>query len=343
MSEWEFGGLGDFRSTARTPFRGANSDGGESLAVNRLLQRAVAAIINWLRRPALASLRSPEITMAKKKSAPIKAVALKKVAKAKPASAKAKTVAPSKAAGARKPATASGKKASGSVAEVLTKLEAMGDPKVRAQNAKYGMGENQFGVKHGDIRVLAKQLKTNHPLAMELWATGNSDAQLLAILLMKPTELTSDELEKLVKSVEYPKALVHGAAFSHVGDWLHSYVIKEHPEKEKLRQKWMTSKDRWCARAAWRLTAGRVVKSPEGIDVEGLLDRIETEMGKAAPEIQWTMNTCLAEIGINFPKLRKRALAIGEKFGLYKTYPVSKGCTSPFAPDWIEAMVKRQG
>jgi 3-methyladenine DNA glycosylase AlkD len=280
--------------------------------------------------------------MAKKKSAATKTVAVKKAAKTKPAAPKAKVAAPKKSAGAKKPA-APGNTAAGSVAEILKKLEALGDPKVRAQNAKYGMGENQFGVKHGDIRVLAKQLKANHPLAMELWATGNSDAQLLAILLMKPTEFSADELEKIVKSVEYPKALVHGAAFSHVGDWLHSYVIKEHPAKEELRKKWMTSKDRWCARAAWRLTAGRIVKSPEGIDVEGLLDRIEAEMGKAAPEVQWTMNTCLAEIGINHPKLRKRALAIGEKFGLYKTYPVSKGCTSPFAPDWIEAMVKRQG
>jgi 3-methyladenine DNA glycosylase AlkD len=281
-----------------------------------------------------------------KKSSSKKVSAVKTVVKARPVAKKAAGSAaktPAKSVGAKKVAAAEGKSSGPSVAEILEKLESMGDPKVRAQYTKYGMGENQFGIKHGDIRVLAKQIKTNHPLALELWATGNADAQLLAILLMKPTELSADELERLVKSVEYPKALVHGAAFSHVGDWLHSYVTKEHPDKEKLRQKWMTSKDRWCARAAWRLTAGRVVKSPEGIDIEGLLDRLEAEMGKAAPEVQWTMNTCLGEIGINHPKHRKRAIAIGEKFGLYKTYPVSKGCTSPFAPDWIEAMVKRQG
>ncbi len=235
------------------------------------------------------------------------------------------------------------KSALGNVPEILKKLESMGNPTVRAHNIKYGMGENQFGIKHGDTRIVAKQIKTNHELALKLWATGNSDAQLLAILLMKPAELSADELERLVKSVEYPKTLVHGAAFSHVGDWLHSYVIKEHPAKEKLRQKWMTAKDRWCARAAWRLTAGRVVKSPEGIDIETLLDRIEAEFGKAAPEVQWTMNTCLAEIGIHHPKFRKRAIAIGEKFGIYRDYPCAKGCTSPFAPIWIEAMVKRQG
>jgi 3-methyladenine DNA glycosylase AlkD len=66
-------------------------------------------------------------------------------------------------------------------------------------------------------------------------------------------------------------------------------------------------------------------------------------MGNAAPEVQWTMNTALAEIGIHHPKHRKRTLAIGEALGVYRDYPVSKGCTSPFAPIWINEMVSRQG
>jgi hypothetical protein len=55
------------------------------------------------------------------------------------------------------------------------------------------------------------------------------------------------------------------------------------------------------------------------------------------------MNSCLAQIGIHFPTHRKRAIGIGEKLGIYRDFPVSKGCTSPFAPIWIGEMVKRQG
>lgn len=33
---------------------------------------------------------------------------------------------------------------------------------------------------------------------------------------------------------------------------------------------------------------------------------------------------------------------LGEKLGVYRDYPVSKGCTSPFAPVWINEMVSRQ-
>jgi 3-methyladenine DNA glycosylase AlkD len=235
-------------------------------------------------------------------------------------------------------ASAQVKSTTWTLAETLKQLESLGNAKVRAQNAKggpigSGAGDNQFGVQRGDLRKLADKIKTNHDLALALWQTGNIDAQFLATLLIKVDLLSADELERLVKSISWVW----------VADWLHSYVVKQHEGKETLRQKWMTSTDRWTARAGWQLTAGRVAKSPDGLDLVALLDRIEKEMPTAAPEVQWTMNMCLAEIGIHFPKHRKRALAIGEKLGIYRDYPVSKGCTSPFAPIWISEMVKRQG
>lgn len=251
-------------------------------------------------------------------------------------SASVKTTKPKAPRAKTTPAKA--KSAGVTLEEAMWQLKALGNAAVRAQNAKggplgNGAGDNQFGVKRGDLRKLADKIKTNHELALALWKTGNIDAQFLAVLLMKPQELSADDLERLVKSVTW----------MWVADWLHSYVTKVHADKETLRQKWMTSDNPWTARAGWQLTAGRVAKSPEGLDLVALLDRIEKEMGTAPQEVQWTMNACLAEIGIHFPKHRKRALAIGEKLGIYRDYPCSKGCTSPFAPIWINEMVKRQG
>ena len=216
--------------------------------------------------------------------------------------------------------------------ETLARLKSLGDEKVRKHNKKWGASDQQFGVKHGDIRKLAATIKTDHKLALALWETGNLDAQLLAILLMKPINLSADEMERLVRSV----------TFAHVADWLNSYVVKNHPDKETLRQKWMASDSPWAARAGWSLTSERIAESPDGLDLPAMLDRIESEMSSAAPEVQWTMNFCLAGIGIHFPQHRKRAIAIGEKLGIYRDYPVSKGCTSPFAPIWINEMVRRK-
>jgi 3-methyladenine DNA glycosylase AlkD len=219
------------------------------------------------------------------------------------------------------------------LAETMQALEALGDEKVRRFNAKHGAGDNQFGCKLGDVRVLAKKIKTNPELAKQLWQTGNLDARFLATLLMKPKELSTEEVDTLVRDVN----------FAWLADWLMSNVLKQHPDKEELRQKWIEDKDVAAARAGWSLTAARVAKDPEGLDLGALLDRIEREMKDAPAMSQWTMNMCLAEIGINHPEHRAKALAIGEKLGVLRDYPVSKGCTSPFAPIWINEMVKRQG
>jgi 3-methyladenine DNA glycosylase AlkD len=203
---------------------------------------------------------------------------------------------------------------------------------MRAQNKKHGADDNQFGVRMGDIRKVAAEIKTDHDLGLALWKSGNLDARLLAILVLKPKDLSPVELDEMVRS----------ARIAQLADWLNSYVVKNHPDKESLRKKWMATDDPWAARAGWSLTAGRVARSSDDIDLPALLDRIESEMPDAAPAVQWTMNACLAGIGIHHSKYRRRAIDIGQSMGVYRDYPVSKGCTSPFAPIWIAEMVRRQ-
>ncbi len=217
--------------------------------------------------------------------------------------------------------------------EAMSRLESLGSEKVRTQNAKNGAGDNQFGVKMGDIRNLAKEIKVNPELAKELWKTGNIDAQSLAILLLKPKQLTPNELETMAKDITY----------DWLAGWFSSYVVKAHPEKEAMRVKWMASDNISLLRIGWSLTTERAEKSPEGLDMPALLDRIEREMGDAPRFLQWTMNSCLAYIGGYHPEYRARAISIAEKLGTFRDYPVSKGCVSPFAPVWIDYIVKLKG
>lgn len=217
------------------------------------------------------------------------------------------------------------------VEDVMTRLEGLGSEKQRAMNAKNGAGENQFGVKMGDLRIVAKETKIDHELGLKLWETGNVDARHLATLIMKPKQLSADQIDAMTRSVTY----------TNLADWFTSYVTKNHPEKESLRQKWMVDPDPMAARAGWSLTYERITKDPAGLDLGALLDRIESEMANAPAPTQWTMNFCLGGIGIEFPEHRERAIAIGEKLGVYRDYPCSKGCTSPFVPIWIKTMVDR--
>lgn len=217
--------------------------------------------------------------------------------------------------------------------EAMQKLEALGDEKVQRLNIRNGVGDNQFGVKSGDLRSLAKEIKTDPELSRKLWESGNLDARMLAVLIAQTKSLAPQDLESMVKD----------ASNAQLADWVNSYLVKAHPEKENLRTMWMAADDPWLARAAWSLTTERVNKQPEGLDLSALLDEIERDLAAAPEAKKWTMNFCLGSIGITSEEHRQRALAIGEQIGAYKDYPVSKGCVPPYVPVWVNEMVSRKG
>jgi len=55
--------------------------------------------------------------------------------------------------------------------DVRTKLEVLGTEQLRTQNVRHGYVGGQYGVKLGELRVIAKAIKLNTALGLELWAT----------------------------------------------------------------------------------------------------------------------------------------------------------------------------
>ncbi|APU38991.1 DNA alkylation repair protein [Streptomyces sp. TN58] len=215
------------------------------------------------------------------------------------------------------------------LADVMAELAGLEDPKARAVNEKHG---DDHGVNLGKLRAVAKRLKTQQELARELWGTQDTAARLLALLICRPKAFGRDELDAMLRGARAPK----------VQDWLVNYVVKKSPHAEDLRLAWSADPDPLVASAGWALTTERVAKRPEGLDLPGLLDVVEAEMKDAPDRLQWAMNHCLAQIGIEHPEHRARAVAVGERLEVLKDYPTSPGCTSPYAPVWIAEMVRRR-
>lgn len=215
------------------------------------------------------------------------------------------------------------------LADVMAELAGLEDPKMREVNERHG---DDHGVNLSKLRALAKRLKAQQELAQQLWGTGDTAARLLALLICRPKDFGCDELDSMLREARAPK----------VHDWLVNYVVKKNPNAEELRVAWCVDPDPVVAGAGWSLTADRVAKKPDGLDLDALLDVIEAEMNDAPARLQWAMNTCLAQIGIEHPGHRARAIEIGERLAVLKDYPTSPGCTSPYAPVWIAEMVRRK-
>lgn len=212
--------------------------------------------------------------------------------------------------------------------DVMRELAALHDPKVRELNERNG---DDHGVNLTRLRAVAKRLKTQHELALQLWATGDTAARLLATLVFKPKALSADELDAMIRDIRSPKLL----------DWFIVNVVKPGRHAEELRTLWKDGDD-LVGRAGWSLTTERVVKNAGDLDLDALLDQIEKEMKQAPARKQWAMNHCLAEIGIHHPEHRKAAIRIGERLAVLIDYPTLPGCTSPYAPIWIAEMVRRR-
>lgn len=218
---------------------------------------------------------------------------------------------------------------SATVAELMIELAELDNPRFREVNSKHG---DDHGVNLTALRAIAKRLKVQHDLALELWATDDSAARLLALLICRPKRFERDELDRMLREARTPK----------VHDWLVNYAVKKNSHSEELRVTWMDDADAVVASAGWALTAERVVKRPDELDLAALLDIIEAEMKDAPDRLQWAMNHCLAQIGIEHADHRPRALEIGERLRVLEHYPTPPNCTSPFAPSWINEMVARR-
>ncbi|WP_407935612.1 DNA alkylation repair protein [Jatrophihabitans cynanchi] len=211
----------------------------------------------------------------------------------------------------------------------MAELAALEDRKIRLANQRHG---DDHGVNLGRLRDLAKRLKTQHELARRLWTTGDSAARLLAILICRPKAFERGELDAMLRAARSPK----------VQDWLVNYVVNKSPHAEQLRVAWSADPDPAVASAGWALTTERVIRNPDGLDLAALLEAIEANMKAAPPRLQWAMNECLGQIGIEHAEHRDRVIDIGERLGVLKDYPTPPGCTSPFVPIWVGEMVRRQ-
>lgn len=212
---------------------------------------------------------------------------------------------------------------------LLAEIAALEDPRARAVNEKHG---DDHGVNLSKLRAIAKRIKTNQPLALELWATDVTPARLLALLIARPREFGEDQLDTMLREARVPK----------VHDWLVNYIVNKGPHAEALRLRWIDDSDPVVASAGWALTSDRIGKKPDGLDLAGLLDTIEAEMLPAPDRLQWAMNWTLTQIGIHSAELRPRAMDIGERLGVLRDYPTPPNCTSPFAPLAIAEMVRRK-
>lgn len=190
---------------------------------------------------------------------------------------------------------------------------------------------NGKNTKLGDLRAIAKDIKKDHELALELWASGQFFARQLAILIMDKKLLSKETINNLVDDISQHNENEKLQLI----DWLMANQLMKDKKLIALIESWENSPLPLQRRVFWYYQ-GRLRWMGQIQQTSGeLLSRIEKKIENENPEVQWAMNFTAGWIGVYEKEYRNRCVALGEKTGLYKGKMVSKGCTPEYLPEFI--------
>ena len=197
---------------------------------------------------------------------------------------------------------------------------------------------NGDNTKLGDLRKIAKEIKKDHNLALELWSADGYFARQLSILIMDKKELTQETINKLDKDIQNHNEKEKLQLI----DWLMANQLSKDKMTIQLMLSWEESHSELQRRIFWYYQARlRWMGNTDHDNTDYLLDAIEKKMMQEEPAVQWAMNYTAGQIGKWQKEYRDRCISIGEKTGLYKNEVVPRGCTPNYLPKFIPIEVAK--
>ncbi len=208
----------------------------------------------------------------------------------------------------------------------LRELKRRGTAQNRKAYRRHGVGENMYGVSSADLRLLAKQIKTDQALAVQLWATGNHDAQILATLIADVKQFDAKTLDAWAKDLSNAVIV----------DQFAGLVVRT-PYWQKKAEKWHRARGEWIGRAGWDLIGQLALHEPALPDryFEPYLVEIKAGIHQEKNRVREAMNHTLIAIGVRNAALQEQALEIARTIGPVEIDHGETNCKTPDAVEYI--------
>jgi 3-methyladenine DNA glycosylase AlkD len=220
------------------------------------------------------------------------------------------------------------------LAEVMTDLEAAGSAQTRKTNARHGIKEPMFGVSYATFKGMAKKIKVDHALALDLWDTGNYDARIFALMIADPKQADAALLEAWLADCDN-----YG-----IVDALNGYVSRTVYLQDKA-EVWSQSPNEWPSTAGWGLFGYLALNDKTLSDAyfEPYLAQIESGIHQRHNRTRYAMNGALISIGCRSAALHERIKHIATAIGEVYIDHGDTSCETPIIVPYIEKVVARKG
>ncbi|MFM2202012.1 MAG: hypothetical protein RL040_1212 [Bacteroidota bacterium] len=221
--------------------------------------------------------------------------------------------------------------------EILARLEKMGSASIKKVYMNHGAVEPFFGVKVGDMKTIVKEVKQNHTLALELYASGNSDAMYLAGLISSPKEMKKSDLQAWVKNARW---------YMH-SEYTVAWTTAESNFARELAMEWIASSNELIATAGWATYASHIQITPNDLldvkEISVLVDKIEKGITKAPNRVKYVMNGFLIMVGTQIQELHAQVVNAAKKIGKVEVEMGGTACAVPDAISYIAKTVEKSG
>jgi len=221
---------------------------------------------------------------------------------------------------------------------VMRDLEAAGTEQNRKIYRRHGAGDNQFGVSYANLGAMEKQIKReknpnrDHLLGLELWATGNLDAQVLALRLADPTRVDDATLNQWAREVDN-----YGMA-----DALGAFAARS-ANAHALGYAWIDADGEWIETAGWDILLQLIMNGTlTDAECEALLARIGRDIRTAKNRVRYAMNMTIINIGVRGGGLYTDAMNTARTIGPVIVDHGQTGCKTPDAAGYIDKTLAYQ-
>lgn len=190
--------------------------------------------------------------------------------------------------------------------DVIAELQEHASPAYLAGMARFGIDSSKaIGVKLPIIRKMAKAIKKNHELALELWETDIHEALILATLIADPKHLTEKQMDHWT----------HHFYSWDVCDQACGNLFVYAPFVLDKIAEYTTSEQEFVKRAGFVLMAEFAVHQKKAVDgiLIAFLPTIEREAWDDRNFVKKAANWALRQIGKRNTMLRKVAIDCAER------------------------------
>ena len=219
------------------------------------------------------------------------------------------------------------------VQDILSELAQMGNESTKKIFMRHGAKEPIYGVKVGDLKTIQKIIKKDYQLALDLYATGNSDTMYLAGLIADEKKMTKADLQQWVEQ----------ATWYMLSEYTVAWITAESRFGAELAREWIESPNEKIASGGWSTWSNVVAIKPDNElninELSFLLDRVQRDIHSTQNRVRYTMNGFVIAVGSYVAALTDKAFSVADAIGNVSVDVGNTACKIPLASDYLDKIM----